>query len=153
MPVLSPKWNAATLASGSVEWETPPALFATLHRAHDFTIDAAASDENAKLPRYWTAHTDALLQDWRGERVFCNPPFGRGIAAWMEKAWRETRDGCPLAVFLVPARTDTAWWHDYVEGVAHVRFLRGRVAYEQGGVPKQPAPFASCVITFSGSIK
>ena len=114
MPVLSPKWNAATLASGSVEWETPPALFATLHRAHDFTIDAAASAENAKLPRYWTAHTDALLQDWR---------------------------------------TDTAWWHDYVEGVAHVRFLRGRVAYEQGGVPKQPAPFASCVITFSGALK
>lgn len=144
MSVASPKWKAATTASASVEWGTPQALFDALHAEFRFTVDAAASDANAKLPRYWTQHDDGLLQPWAGERVFLNPPFGREIARWTRKAKREVQRECPLVVMLIPARTDTAWWHDDVQGFASVRFLRGRVRYVNG-ITSQPAPFASCL--------
>jgi site-specific DNA-methyltransferase (adenine-specific) len=127
------------------EWETPDALFGALHAEFGFTIDVCASPANAKLPRYWTQADDALLQDWAGERCWMNPPYGRPIAKWIRKAHQESERGA-LVVCLVPASTDTAWWHDYcVRGV--VRFLRGRLCFRSGERSGR-APFPSAVVIF-----
>lgn len=94
---------------------TPPDLFDPLNREYGFTLDAAASDANAKLPKYYTRDTDGLLWSWRGERVWCNPPFSR-LAPWLAKAWFEMRQGCDLIVMLLPAnRCEQPFWHTYVE--------------------------------------
>lgn len=127
-------------------------MFAALHREFAFTVDAAASSTNALLPRFWTEHDNALIQPWAGERVFCNPPFGRSIALWLLRAIGEISRGCPLAVLLVPARTDAGWWHDTVIPNAEIRFLRGRLQYTHPSDPerriRRQAPFASAVLVF-----
>jgi hypothetical protein len=77
--------GGAALTSDREDWRTPADLFAALHREFAFTVDAAASERNALLPRFWTRESDAFLQDWRGERVFCNPPYGRDSGRWIAK--------------------------------------------------------------------
>lgn len=126
------------------DWRTPQALFDRLHSEFAFTLDAAASAANALLPRYWTAEDDALAQDWRGERIWCNPPYGRMGHRFIEKAATSDAD---VAVLLIPARPDTRAWHEYILGnpAAEVRFLRGRVRFV--GAP-HGAPFPSAVIVF-----
>lgn len=124
-------------------WGTPPALFAALHREFDFTVDAAASCTNALLDRFWDELTDGLAQPWAGERVWCNPPYGRGIGAWTAKAAQREAS---LTVLLVPSRTDTAWWQDHVIGAgAEVRFLRGRLRFVGS---HHSAPFASALLVY-----
>ena len=110
------------------DWRTPPELFAALHREFGFTVDAAASDANALLPRYWTAETDGLAQSWAGEVVWCNPPYGAETKKWTRKAREEAAKGA-TAVLLIPASTDTAWWHDDVMQAAEVRFIRGLLSF------------------------
>lgn len=110
------------------DWRTPPELFAALHAEFGFTVDAAASDENHLLPRYWTQETDGLAQSWAGEVVFCNPPYGSETKKWTRKAREEAAKGA-TAVLLIPASTDTAWWHDDVMQAAEVRLTRGRVNF------------------------
>lgn len=83
---------------------------------------------------------DGLEADWRGRRVYCNPPYGRGLAAWLEK-----RAGTALCVYLLPSRTDTRWWHEHVMKSTEIRFLRGRLKF---GGSKNSAPFPSCVVIF-----
>lgn len=110
----------------------PPAVFAKWHDRFQFTIDVAASDANAKLPRYYTRATNGLEQSWVGERVYCNPPFSN-IAPWVKKAWAEV--GAPLIVMLLPAnRTEQRWWHELIESKRD----RGgvRAAF---GIPAGPA--------------
>jgi len=97
---------------------TDLAFFATLHAQHGFTVDAAASDDNALLPRYWTRETDALRQSWSGERVWCNPPFSAPLLErFVEKAWWEMVDGsADLVVMLLPAnRCEQGFWQRHVE--------------------------------------
>ena len=124
------------------DWGTPPDLFARLHTEFDFTIDAAASPDNALLPRYWTREQDAVLQHWHGERVYCNPPYGREAAAFIRKAASMEAE---CTVLLLPSRTDTAIWHDCIFGKAEVRFLRGRLKFRGA---KNGAPFPSAVVVF-----
>ena len=124
------------------DWETPPDLFDFLHERYRFTIDAAASKENAKLGRYWTKEDDALSQDWSGERVFCNPPYGAQSYAFIEKAARMEAD---LSVLLVPARTDTRIWHDYVIGWADIWFVRGRLKFSNA---RHNAPFPNAILIY-----
>lgn len=131
-------------SSNSGEWSTPQKLFDSLNRCYSFTVDAAASKENAKLERYWNKETNGLAQDWSGERIFCNPPYGRDIGAWLKKAWDQSPG---ISVFLLPARTDTKWYHLYIIGNdnAHVHFLPGRLKF---GGAKNSAPFPSMLVTF-----
>lgn len=93
-----------------------PEFFEPLHAQHRFTIDAAASDDNHVLPRYWTREQDALSQSWLGERVWCNPPYS-DIGPWVEKAWLAMEEeGCHLVVMLLPAnRCEQGWWQTHVE--------------------------------------
>lgn len=139
----------------SVEWGTPKDLFDTLNAEFDFTLDVAASDHNAKCKKYFTKEINGLNQSWSGERCFMNPPYGRGLDRWVSKAWREVRKngGAEVVVALLPARTDTKWFHNYVLDKAEIRFIKGRVKYVNGEKP-QPAPFPSIVVIWRhGEIK
>jgi len=135
----------AIFSSASGEWTTPPDLFAELDREFRFNLDAAATEENALRTRYFTRADDALAQRWTG-RVFCNPPYGRSVGSWVRKARASVESGdAEVVVMLLPARTDTAWWHDHVVHAAEVRFLRGRVRF---GDAASGAPFPSAVVVF-----
>lgn len=130
------------------EWETPPELFADLDREFSFTLDPCATSATAKCPRFFTEAEDGLSQDWSGERVFMNPPYGREIYAWTKKA-RESSERGALVVGLLPASTDLAWWHDDVlGGGAEVRYLRGRVRFLTGGPYRASGFFASVVVVW-----
>jgi len=131
-------------SSRSDDWPTDPAAFAKLdERFGGFNLDPCASHENAKCARYFTRDDDGLRQEWIG-RVFMNPPYGRVIGAWMRKAWESSQTTAELVVCLVPARTDTAWWHDYaVRG--EIEFLRGRLRF---GDMRASAPFPSAIVVF-----
>ena len=133
----------------SIEWETPRSLFDELHREFDFTLDPCASVQNAKLPKYYTVAQDGLKQSWKDERVFMNPPYGLVIRDWAEKAFVETSsyfDPAELVVALIPARTDTRWFHGFVYGKAEIRFLKGRLKFEILRIPQDPAPFPCMVV-------
>lgn len=129
-------------------WETPPEVFDPLHAEFSFTLDPCATPETAKCPSFYTEADDGLRQDWGSERVFMNPPYGREIYAWTQKA-RESADRGALVVGLLPASTDLAWWHDDVVGRAsEVRYLRGRVRFLTGGPYRASGFFASVVVVW-----
>lgn len=136
--------NAVMFSSKSAEWETPQALFDELNDEFHFTLDVCATPENAKCDRYYTKEQDGLSQPWYG-RYWCNPPYGRGIGKWIEKAHYSTYNGTTTAM-LLPARTDTKWFHNYIVAPRHeIRFVRGRLKF---GGAKNSAPFPSMVVVF-----
>ena len=107
-------------------WATPPDLFAKWHLRWNFTVDACALPSNTKLPRYWAPEQNGLAQDWTGERVWCNPPYGKGlIAPWVDKALRREAE---LVVMLLPSRTEMAWFHRLYEE-AELEFLAHRINF------------------------
>lgn len=124
-------------------WATPWDFFRELDREFGFDLDVCAVAANAKCPRYFTPEIDGLRQEWRGV-CWMNPPYGREIGRWVAKALDAARQGSPV-VALVPARTDTAWWHSSVMGATEVRLVRGRLRF--GDAP-HPAPFPSAVVVF-----
>src|SRR5687767_2136078 len=129
---------------------TPEQLFLALKAEYDFTLDAASSDLNHLLLRYFTVDDDGLSRDWSGERVWLNPPYGRGvIGRWIKKAYEESCKGA-LVVCLVPANTDQDWWHDYVMPYAsEIRFIRGRLQFEADDErPGRGAFGAHCIVVF-----
>lgn len=128
-------------------WETPRALFDELNAEYHFTLDPCATPENAKCENYFTEQDDGLSKNWGGQSVFCNPPYGLELRKWVKKAWEEAQKPGTTVVLLIPARTDTGWFHDYcLRG--KVRFLRGRLKF---GGAKNNAPFPSMVVTFDGT--
>lgn len=131
------------LSSKSEDWATPDDLYNTLDDIFGFELDVAASHENAKCPRYFTKEDDALTKDWDCSTAFCNPPYGSKIAGFMQKAYEESQKGTTV-VCLVPARTDTRWWHDYA-AKGSVFFLPGRLKF---GNAKHSAPFPSAIVIF-----
>lgn len=126
---------------------TPTRFFEKLHAEFDFTLDAAASEANAKVPRYFTRDVDGLGQDWGAERVWCNPPFGRGLNEWCRKAWEASRAGA-LVVLLVPCATDMDWWHDYILEADEVRFVRGRMSFDSEDLMRSNYVFPVCIAVF-----
>ncbi len=142
-------------SSETTEWETPWDLFDELDKEFDFNIDAAASDENTKVRAYYfTEEIDGLKQPWHMNidvgygirvdgRVWCNPPYGRQVGQWVAKADQEFRSGrSEVIVMLLPARTDVAWFHDYIyeKHDVEIRLIRGRLKF---GGSKNSAPFPS----------
>ena len=126
-------------------WETPQDFFEKLDREFGFELDVCALPENAKCSRYFSPIDDGLEQDWTGV-CWCNPPYGREIGKWVKKAYISAIEGATV-VMLLPARTDTRWFHDYIYHKAEVRFRRGRLKF--GGC-KNSAPFPSMVVVFDG---
>ena len=138
--------DKALFTSNSSEWETPQDLFDSLNREFDFELDPCATDSNHKCDLYYTKETDGLSKDWDGKRVYCNPPYGRGIENWIKKCAKHKG----LAVMLIPARTDTTWFHKYIYHnlCAEVRFLKGRLKFSES---KNSAPFPSMIVVFRNS--
>lgn len=134
--------NKALLSSNTCEWETPQLFFDALNAEHHFDVDVCATANNAKCERYYTKEQDGLSQQWKGV-CWMNPPYGREIGKWMRKAYESSLYGATV-VCLVPARTDTAWWHDYAMK-GEVEFVRGRLKF---GGSKANAPFPSAIVTF-----
>jgi phage N-6-adenine-methyltransferase len=141
-PLRGQRLNHGLFSSLSPEWPTPAGVFAALDEQYHFTLDACATPENAKCERFFTREEDALRQEWTGS-VFLNPPYGREIGAWLRKAWESSRNGATV-VCLVPARTDTSWWHAWcMKG--NILFIRGRLRF---GDAQNSAPFPSAVVVF-----
>ena len=123
--------NEALLSSKKLDWCTPADFFKELDQEFHFDLDPAATTKSAKCARYFTPADDGLKADWGGSCVFCNPPYGRQIGEWVRKGYEESQKPGTVVVMLIPARTDTAYFHDYVfHGKAdEVRFLRGRLTF------------------------
>ena len=132
-------------SSKTDQWETPKDFFDDLDALFHFTLDACALPENAKCEKYFTPEMDGLKQEWGGV-VWCNPPYGREIGQWVEKGYLSAKNGCTV-VMLLPARTDTKWFHEYcyMNRFATVRFVKGRLKF---GGSRNGAPFPSMVVIF-----
>lgn len=111
-------------------WETPQTFFDKLNQEFGFTLDACAVPDNAKCERYYTPEQDGLSQPWDGV-VWCNPPYGREVGKWVRRGLMASENGA-IVVMLLPARTDTKWFHDYIYGKAEIRFVRGRLKFGGG---------------------
>jgi len=134
--------NRGLFTSNTPEWATPQKLFDELNSEFQFTLDPCATKENAKCAKFYTKEDDGLSKDWSKERVFMNPPYGRVIGDWVKKA----ATGGGLVVCLLPARTDTRWFHDYIYGKAEIRFIKGRLKFGDG---RNSAPFPSMIVIFN----
>lgn len=130
--------NPVHYSSKTPVWETPQDFFDDLNSRYRFDLDVCALPENAKCAKFFTPEIDGLAQDWSGHTCWMNPPYGREIGKWVEKAAMSQT----IVVGLLPARTDTRWFHDWVLGVADVTFLRGRLKF---GGAASAAPFPSLV--------
>lgn len=137
--------NKGMMSSNSDEWETPRWLFDRLNERFQFTLDAAATKENALCRRWFTKEEDGLQFCWDGYRVFCNPPYSQ-IAKWA-KQFSEQAVNASLIVALVPARPDTAWWNDFIKTADLIYFIRGRLRF---GDSKNSAPFPSALAFWFG---
>lgn len=130
-------------SSNSEEWATPQEFFNVLNKEFNFTLDPCANAINHKCDRYFTKQDDGLLQNWGGYTVFCNPPYGRQIGDWVKKAHKESQEPNTTVVMLLPARTDTKYFHNYIYKQHEIRFIRGRLKF---GDSKNSAPFPSMIV-------
>jgi site-specific DNA-methyltransferase (adenine-specific) len=135
-------------SSANEVWGTPQDFFDKLNEEFDFDLDPCALPENGKCENYFTPQQDGLIQDWGGHRVFCNPPYGRTLKNWVRKCFEEGQKPNTIVVMLIPARTDTSFFHDYIYHHAEIRFVRGRLKF--GGCD-DPAPFPSMVVIFGNN--
>lgn len=135
-------------SSEKEDWETPPEFFEKVNRRFGFTLDAAASPENAKCEKFYTIAENGLAQDWSGETVWINPPYDRHkTPLWVEKAFREAKKGVTV-VALLAARPDTKMWHKFILNQPNVKveFIEGRLRFVGA---KYPAPFPSALVIFN----
>ena len=138
--------SKALFSSTKEDWATPQDFFDKLDEEFHFDLDPCADAENAKCKEYFTKEENGLLKDWGGRRVFCNPPYGRkSTGEWIQKCYEEAKKPGTVVVALIPARTDTRFFHDYIYHKAEIRFIKGRLKF--GGC-KGAAPFPSMVVIF-----
>lgn len=141
--------NPVHFSSQTSEWPTPDSFYLPLNEEFGFTLDVCATKQNAKCKRFFTREENGLKQDWskhvNGGAAWMNCPYGREIPLWVEKAAKETAGGV-LTVGLLPARTDTKWFHGFIYGRFQIRFVPGRLKF---GGSKNSAPFPSMVVVFS----
>lgn len=136
--------NKILLSTGKNDWETPPDFFEELNKEFHFTLDPCANEYNHKCEKYFTEKENGLIQDWNEEIVFCNPPYSsKEQDAWVKKCFEESRHA--TVVMLIPARTDTKRFHEYILPNAEIRFLRGRLTFVGA---KAPAPFPNMIVIF-----
>lgn len=134
-------------SSASNEWETPAFLVRQLDKLFGpFDLDPCCTEENAKAVNFFTVEDNGLKQDWQGHNVFMNPPYGRQIGKWVRKAYEESLFGGCRVTCLIPARTDTSYWHDVVLRDAYkILFIRNRIYFGDG---TGRAPFPSAVVVY-----
>ena len=133
-------------SSKDMDWETPQDFFDKLDRDFKFDLDPCATKETAKCENYYTGEDDGLLRDWGPcKTVFVNPPYGRDIKKWIKKGHEESQKDKTTVVMLIPARTDTSYWHEYCMKASQILFVKGRLKF---GGAKTGAPFPSAVVVF-----
>lgn len=142
--------NKALLSSQKMEWETPQKLFDKLNAEFHFTLDPCCTKETAKCEKFYTKEDDGLSKSWENEIVFCNPPYGKEISQWVEKCSNEAKNGATV-VMLIPARTDTRYFHKFIYGKAEIRFIKGRLKFSLNGEVFYPAPFPSMIVIFKNN--
>lgn len=146
-------------SSVSNEWETPQDFYEKLNDEFGFTLDPCCQEYNHKCEKYYTSADDGFNKSWEGETVFCNPPYGREIGKWVKKCYEEAKNDNTTVVMLIPSRTDTKWFHDYIYNQENVeiRFIKGRLKFinrllpswnSEGNFKLQSAPFPSMVVVF-----
>ena len=133
-------------SSKSDEWSTPDDFFQMLDSEFHFNLDPCATPENHKCEKYYTKEQNGLTKPWGGLNVFCNPPYSQ-VGKWVQKAWEECRNENTVVVLLIPSRTDTKYFHDYIWHRSEIRFVNKRLKF---GNSKNPAPFPSMVVIFRG---
>ena len=138
--------NKVHFSMESNEWTTPKYLYDELDKEFNFTLDPCCTKKSAKCDKYYTEEDDGLIQDWSNDIVFMNPPYGREIKYWIKKAYEESLRGVKV-VCLIPARTDTRYWWDYIFPYAEIRFIKGRLKFTNNG-KSAPAPFPSAIVIF-----
>lgn len=138
----------ACLSSKTDNWATPQDFFDNLNEEFHFTLDPCANEENHKCDLFYTKEQDGLTKDWGGHVVFCNPPYGKEIADWVRYSYEQSQKPNTTVVMLIPARTDTRYFHDYIYGKAEIRFIRGRLKF---GDATSAAPFPSMVVVYRNS--
>lgn len=121
-------------------WETPRELFEKLNEEFHFDLDVCALQTNAKCAKFYTPDQDGLKQPWNGV-CWCNPPYGKNISRWLQKAYESDA----TVVCLVPSRTGTRWFHEWVLNKAEIRFIKGRLKF---GGSKNSAPFDSLILIY-----
>jgi len=133
-------------SSTTDQWATPQDFFDKLDNEFHFTLDPCADETNYKCNNYYNKEQDGLKQDWGGNIVFCNPPYGNVIKDWVKKCSDESKKLNTIVVLLMPARTDTIYFHKYIYNkVKEIRFIKGRLKF---GDSKNAAPFPSMVVVF-----
>lgn len=132
-------------SSNDGTWATPQDFFDKLNDEFHFTLDPCCSKQTAKCEKYYTIVENGLIQDWSGETVFCNPPYGREIYDWVKKCSLEAKKDDTTVVMLIPARTDTRYFHEFIYNKSEIRFIKGRLKF---GNAKNSAPFPSMVVVF-----
>tara|TARA_Y100000310_G_scaffold335578_1_gene417936 strand:- start:60 stop:542 length:483 start_codon:yes stop_codon:yes gene_type:complete len=148
---MNKKTQQTMFSSKSKEWSTPQHFFDKLDDMFGpFTLDPCANSSNYKVTAHFTEKDDGLDQDWGGEVVFMNPPYGRAIKDWIKKAYEESQKKNTTVVALIPARTDTKYWHDYVLKAHQLYFVKGRLKFGNG---ENSAPFPSAVVVFRDGLR
>lgn len=147
-------WEVQT-SSKKQDWETPQIIFDKLNKIYHFTWDLAASEKKTKCANYFDIEKNSLAQDWSKlpGNLFCNPPYGRELKLWVKKASETHLRNGQYLVMLIPSRTDTGYWHDYIFDKADIKFLRGRLKFEVDGRAGDPAPFGSSIIIYHSNAR
>jgi len=142
---MTPGQQKYHFSSVAQDWETPQFIYDSLAAEFGFTVDACADSHNTKCKRFWSESDNGMAQDWSDEIVWMNPPYNR-VEQWMQKAWQESRRGATV-VCLVPARTDSIWWHRYAMK-GEIRLFTQRLKFKKGGKRSDVAPFPSSLVIF-----
>ena len=136
-------------------WCTPKDFFNELNIEFNFTLDPCCTEKSALCKTFFTPEQNGLIQNWGGYRAFVNPPYGREIGKWVRKCYEEWLVNKTLSVMLIPSRTDTRWFHDYILGKAEIRFIKGRLKFidldyqgKEEDRKLSPAPFPSMLVIF-----
>lgn len=138
--------NESLYSSEKMDWSTPQYLFDLLNKEFSFTLDVCATAVNAKCDKFYSPKEDGLIQSWK-ETAWMNPPYGRGIDKWVKKAYEDSRHNC-TCVCLIPVRSDTRWWHDYVMKSSEIRLLTRRLSFEGSN---NKAPFPAAIVVFKSN--
>jgi len=136
-------------SSATNEWATPQEFYNKINKVYNFTLDPCCTKESAKCDTYFTQEDDGLSKSWEGHTVFMNPPYGREIKDWIAKAHKEAEQPGTTVVCLIPARTDTLYWHQHCMNAAEIILIKGRLSFGDG---KGSAPFPSALVVFSNSV-
>jgi len=134
------------MSSNDMSWSTPQDFFNKINKEFGFTLDPCATKKTAKCKKFYTEKDNGLEKDWGGEIVFCNPPYGSAIKHWVEKCHNEAKKKNTKVVMLIPARTDTIYFHEYIYHKSKIKFIKGRLKF---GDSKNSAPFPSMLVIFN----